>query len=62
MLHLITYSVKREWIGVGKYGVKSSRGQLRSAGAVVQWQDRQNVGNLWGQNQQIPHIMSTINP
>ena len=32
------------------------------AGAVVQWQDRQNVGNLWGQNQHIPHILSTINP
>ena len=29
------------------------------SGAVVQWQDRQYVGALWGQNQHSPHILTT---
>ena len=31
-------------------------------GAIVQWQDRQYVGSLWGQNQGIPHVLSMSNP
>ena len=28
-------------------------------GAGIQLMDRENVGNLWGQNQHFPHILAT---
>ena len=34
----------------------------RTFGAVVLWQDRENVDSLWGQNQHITHKLSTNNP
>ena len=34
-------------------------GSAVEMGAVVQWQDRQYLGSLWGQSQHSPHILTT---